>query len=420
MAQSTDLDLVAYVARPEPAYAWEIVQAEASPAGAVTLTELRLTSQRWKDTTWTHRVRIFRPARPRFPDTALLQVTSGSAASREIALGRRIADATGATFVILADIPNQPLWDKREDDLIAHTFVRYLETGDATWPLLLPMTKSVVRAMDAVGEWSRREKLPPLRRFVITGASKRGWTTWLTAATGDRRVIGIAPLVFDNLHFARQMPHQRETWGRYSEQIADYTRRGLQARMETPRGQALTRLVDPWFYRERITIPKLIINGANDRYWTLDALNLYRGDLRGPTNVLYAPNAGHNLGGQEQRVLGALVGWFGRVAAGRPVPAVTLKASNVTSGARRFALTVTPGSEAKTARLWLARSATRDFREARWEALSLRREKNVFVADVPPPGDPALKHAAAFGEIEADGSPLPLYLSSSVILWDRP
>lgn len=427
-------DLASYIARPEPAYAWKDAGTEtavgdasaalpaALPGGEVTIRDLTLTSQQWQGVTWTHRVRIFRPARPRFPDTALVQVTYGGPSPRETALGRLLASATGATFVVLSDIPNQPLWDRREDDLISYTFARYFETGDATWPLLLPMTKSVIKTMDALGEWSRREDLPPLRRFVISGASKRGWTTWLSAATGDRRVIGIIPMVFDNLHFARQMPHQLETWGAYSEQIADYTRRGLQALLGSPRGQTLTSIVDPWMYRERITIPKLIINGTNDAYWTLDSLNLYRDDLKGLTNVLYAPNAGHSLAGQEMRVLGASAGWFRRVAEGKPVPAVALSArkGSEAGGARHFTLTATPGAEAKTARLWVARSATKDFRKAKWEETPLQSDKaGVFLADVAP-GDPALPYAAAFGEIEAESSPLPLYLSSSVVLWKTP
>jgi PhoPQ-activated pathogenicity-related protein len=85
---------------------------------------------------------------------------------------------------------------------------------------LFPMTKAAVRAMDALQSVDGG-----LRRFVVTGASKRGWTTWLTGAF-DERVAGIVPVVFDNLRFEAQLPHQLVTWGRYSERVGDYTGRG--------------------------------------------------------------------------------------------------------------------------------------------------------------------------------------------------
>ena len=87
----------------------------------------------------------------------------------------------------------------------------------------------------------------------------------------DPRVQALAPMVIDVLNMGPQMKHQVATWGKYSEQIHDYTERGIQKYMPTERGQALEQIVDPYSYRQTLTQPKLIILGTNDRYWPLDA-----------------------------------------------------------------------------------------------------------------------------------------------------
>ena len=184
------------------------------------------------------------------------------------------------------------------------------------------MVKSAVRAMDAVDAWRAQEK-KARARWVVTGASKRGWTTWLTGAV-DKRVVAIAPMVIPTLNMRAQNLHQLEVWGKYSDQIADYSRRGLTdvKVTDTPVGTKLWHMIDPYSYRDRLAMPKLLINGTNDPYWTLDSLNLFWDELKGPKWVIYLPNAGHGLEQHRDYAMTGVGALFRHVISGRPMPEV--------------------------------------------------------------------------------------------------
>ena len=112
-------------------------------------------------------------------------------------------------------------------------------------------------------------------------------------------------------------------------------------------------------------MPKLIILGTNDRYWSQDSLNLYWNDLQGPKWVLYNSNAGHGLEGldTQMRVLNA-VGAFARsIAAGTAMPKPTWA---FTQKENLSSLTVHSDMPIKSAKLWHAHAATQDLRDAKW------------------------------------------------------
>jgi len=408
-------DLINYVHKPDAAYDW--TQRETYRRETATVYDLHLVSQIWQAIRWTHRLQVFLPDHLEFPDTVLLYNTGGAGGELETGIGALLAQATGTICAFLFHVPNQPLFDDlSEDALIAHTLVQYLDTGDVEWPLLFPMAKSVTRAMDAVQALADREGWAKIDRFLITGASKRGWTAWLTAAA-DARVVGIAPMVFDNLNFFAQMPHQIEVWGGYSEQIGDYTEQNLQEKMNTERGFHLTRVIDPYTYRDRLGLPKLIINGSNDRYWATDALNLYWDALLPPKWVLYVPNSGHSLE-DYTRVFHACTAFTRAVAAGRALPHLEW---SFAPSADSLRLTVTADTEAKEARIWVARAATKDFRASRWEAVPMRREsapEGHAAALVGEVETPASGYLAAFGEVaftQEEGRPFTLSTQPSIV-----
>lgn len=229
----------------------------------------------------------------------------------------RLASATGMKTYGCFGLPNQPLFGGlREDDLVAHTFAQYLQTGERDWPLLLPMVRAGIAAIEAVQEID-----PDVERFLITGGSKRGWTTWLLGTLRDPRIAGIAPQVFDNLNIAAQMRQQARVFGGgYSPKLEDYTRRALQAMVESPAGAALAAELDPFTFRDALAgLPKLLIHGTNDAFWLPDSMSRYADLLPGPTATCFVPNTGHNLG--DGNWCFAALGAFARsLMTGMPLP----------------------------------------------------------------------------------------------------
>jgi PhoPQ-activated pathogenicity-related protein len=410
-ATGASADLAGYIARPEPQYHWQKVSE--TQEGFVTVTDLKLRSQVWRGIPWDHTIRLFRPVTVKYPKTALLLVWGGNPGPEDTQIAALLSAAIQAPLAFLYNIPNQPLFDgKTEDDLIAHTYAEYLKSGDDTWPLLEPMTKSAIKAMDALQAFSEQEWKQKIEGFVVTGASKRGWTTYLTGAS-DPRVKAIAPMVFDNLNFAAQMQHQLALWGRYSEQIEDYTRRGLQQQLGSKRGRQLVRMVDPWFYRDRLRMPKLLIHGSNDRYWATDATSLYWKDLAGEKSLLVVPNSGHGLE-DRPRVVATIVAFFHHVAGNKAFPQLT--ATSEGSGSKRT-LRIHSSVKPTEARMWIAHSDTMDFRASKWESSPMREEGEAYFGDVAVPEKGGV---AWFGELVFPGPPGSFTLSTPAQVAPQP
>jgi PhoPQ-activated pathogenicity-related protein len=396
--------LVAYLANGDETYDW--VKHDEGRVGVASYVELTLTSQTWRDTPWRHQLFIIRPGILDHETThALLFIgggkwiepdgDGGAGLPSDALLFAGLAGWLRTPIAVLRQVPYQPLFDgKSEDALIAFTFDRYLATLDPEWPLLLPMVKSAVRAMDAVQEFSAAEWGLEIDRFTVAGASKRGWTTWLAGAVDDR-VAAIAPMVFDMLNMTEQLDHQKAVWGEPSEQLADYVALGLPERLDTEAGRKLQAIVDPYHYRKLLTVPKLIILGTNDPYWPMDALNLYWADLQGPKHILYVPNGTHSLDSvlRYARLAGSLNALHEHVGSGERLPELQWRFDEQ---AGRLTLTVTSDLEPSRITAWTATSDTRDFRDARWRAHRFERTGDAYRFDLEVPSQ---GYAAVFGEL---------------------
>ena len=302
-----------YVAKPDATYQYSL-ESTLSGDGFTTYV-IDMTSQTWRSSEevdkpiWKHWVQIVVPDGAT-SETAILHIGGGSSSGAPGTTAEsvlQLALSTNQITVSVPTVPNMPLLfagesnPRQGDGIIAYSFDKYLDGGDDQWPLLLPMVKSAVRAMDTAQEFLQTTEDYSVSEFYVTGGSKRGWTTWLTAAA-DPRVSAIVPVVFDylnanasvNLHEHVYSDVEDGVIGGYAEAVFDYYQMGVFARMGSPRSDLLLEIVDPYSYRDRLTMPKFAINSSGDQFMPM-ASRYYIQDMLGPTYVRYMPNTGHGL-----------------------------------------------------------------------------------------------------------------------------
>jgi PhoPQ-activated pathogenicity-related protein len=327
-----------YVSRPDPAYSWKVVGTTRGDGYTAFLVDLR--SQNWRKlpqvdrTAWEHRLIVVKPDKVKH-DTGMLIIGGGGndKPPRDRPSDNTLAFAlhSGTVVAELGMVPNQPLIfngdgePRVEDDLIAYCWNRFMDTGDATWLPRLPMVKSAVRAMDTVTELMGSEQggRTPVKKFVVAGGSKRGWTTWLTGAV-DRRVVAIVPIVIDVLNVRVCSEHHFCSYGFWAPAIGDYTRHNIQGRKDNPRYAELLKIVDPYSYRERLTLPKFIVNASGDQYFPPDSSRFYFDDLKGPKYLRYVANADHSL--KHSDAPESILAFYQAVLAGAALPRFSWKA----------------------------------------------------------------------------------------------
>lgn len=376
-----------YISNGDNHYKWELK--DSISIGSSKAYHLLMTSQKWRDITWRHQLTVVVPATVTY-DGALLFITGGSNKDEQPNWSTddkmwptlaAVASKNKAIVALIKQVPNQPLYGgKTEDELISYTLHQFKQDKDYTWPLLFPMVKSAVRGMDAVQEFSSKQLNLKVNNFVISGASKRGWTTWLSNAIDDKRVVAIAPIVIDMLNMPKSLSYQLETYGEYSIQIEDYVKLGIPQSTNTPEGKAITTMIDPYSYREKFVVPKMIFIGTNDEYWTADAIKHYFDDIPGINMIHYVPNVGHDLGGGKQ-AFEALSAFLGLTLKKMQYPVPTW---NVVKGNNGFEITVNAKAEnLQDAAIWGTTSADRDFRNNLWLTRRIKLDGNTAKFTVP-------------------------------------
>ncbi len=330
--------LEAYVLSPDPHYRYEV--ASRTDHEGYSTAVIRMTSQAWLTEdqvdrpVWWHWLVVVVPDEVR-TDKAMLFIGGGDnddpAPEQASPLIVGPALATGSIAAELRMVPNQPLTfvgddygPRKEDELIAYGWRQFLEGGardhDALWLARLPMTKSAVRAMDTIESLVASGELAAAvapAKWVVAGGSKRGWTTWTTAIV-DSRVVAIAPFVIDMLNVVPSFAHHWQVYGFWSPAVGDYKREGIMDWSFRPEYARLMEITEPYSYRQRLTLPKYLINATGDEFFLPDSWQFYWQDLVGEKHLRYVPNANHSLADTDAAE--SFLGFYRMIVEDRPRP----------------------------------------------------------------------------------------------------
>ena len=258
---------------------------------------------------WSHYVDIVIPNDTE-TDTGIMFIDSGVTDDKyfrldSISIGYALK--TKSIIVNIHNIPFQPVnfLDSEqesfvEDDLIAYSWNQFLEGGakkkDIEWLPRLPMTRAVVRSMDLAQEIALQNN-KQLSEFVVSGASKRGWTAWTTAAVDDR-VVGVVPIVIDMLNLVPSFENHYRSYGDFSLAVQDYVNYNIQDWMGTDEFKELMGYVEPYSFIDKFTMPKYIINAGSDEFFSTDSWRFYYDELADNKLIRYIPNTNHSLNGR--------------------------------------------------------------------------------------------------------------------------
>jgi len=313
-----------------------------------------------------------------------------------------MAARTGAITAVVAEVPNEdlsfPMSDPNawvEEDIKAWSWYEY--TRDAShpeWPIEMPNVKAVVRAMDTIAAFTRtshgRAGLQEVKRFIITGHSKRAMAAYMAGAV-DPRVVGLVPICITlNAHQASEELDQN--LGGIPNLVLPYKRQGALT-LTNEQINRLYGIVDPVNYMDRLTMPKLAIFAGADDVFPPDVTRSWWKNLPEPKMMYLYGNARHqgieHMQNKNDKFLDTADAFINGLLANDSMPKIqwTIDERNGTIVAqlasRHTPILVT---------LWAAKTSQhkrRDFRQTEWlfkDFVNPTRDGRTYVASCPEVG----------------------------------
>ena len=222
--------------------------------------------------------------------------------------------------------------------------------------------------------------------------------------------------MIDVLNVKESMAHHASVYGFYAEAVGDYMHHKIMQRRDHPRLDELYKIEDPFSYKDRLTMPKYIVNTSGDQFFVPDSSKFYYDHLLGEKYLRYVPNADHGLGGSD--ALQSIIAFYSTVLteSKRPEYSWTFEEDG--------SIRVKTPDKPRKVRLWQATNPkARDFRVdtigKAYTSTTLNEEpEGVYVGKITPPD---MGYTAFFVELEFDvKAPFTFKVSTAVrILPDK-
>ena len=320
-----------YMEKEEPLYNWyeyEGTSIKSFHGGQIHF--LNVTSQQWLDeskavgpqgSVWSHIVAVNIPKNLKHTNISLAYATGWcnerpdnylpEADDEDIFTADQLAHDAQMIAITVFQIPNchitypsDPKHKARQEDGVLAWAWREFH-GDPTnyeWLPRMPMAKAVFQSMRAAQDFVNNDlKVAEVDNWMVAGASKRGWTTWMVGVTDCKNCVniaGIMPLVPIMPNLLDGAHQQWKSYGGWTFAFYDYVDAGIMQWLDDEIFGNLTHFLDPLSYKDRLAkIPKYIMLSSDDEFMMFDWTSKYFDQFAGlgETKLLISPNSEHSL-----------------------------------------------------------------------------------------------------------------------------
>lgn len=408
-----------YVNKDDGQFSWFDTNQTVKMLSGATGYILNVTSQKWLNESmavgpngaiWTHQALVIVPKDLKVKNRGMIWITGGcnehpgipKATDEEPLSVDVISASTKSIGVVLYQIPNCHIVypsdpskrGRSEDAMIAWAWKEFLDSGNPEWLPRFPMVKGAMKAMQAVQEYTAEKGIADIDGWVVSGASKRGWTTWMVGAVDCPtcpKIVALAPVVPIVPALTLDMHHMFKAYGGWTFAFSDYMDVNLTTYLDTPGFAAMVANIDPIhepFLSRLANIPKHVIVSSDDEFMMMEWTNLWWDKMGGEKHLTIANNAEHSMATGVVELLETVVNTVASVYAGGKRPDWSYKADQE-SGV--ITVTIPPTQPHGKVVLRKANTISKSIRDFRWARLANSENGNCTLPEI------ALKKPVMFG-----------------------